>query len=284
MWALKAGTFKTILLKLRQVVLAFVLLDSHEYVDMLVLQLALWEYQLEMNHPVIDILRSSPQSFVGEDIELFNRLLSQHSKDNSRRSEAGLLNNAYQSLGVMVQNGMTLTEDLLESKQFLKGNRRYVVDENGLEVEKVRKFLKNLWENFANSTYSHYAIPRIGLGKKGKQVQDALPMDTTDPKTMRLSTAVTGVASIERKKRELISVSLLAAANWHSYFDSRWNSLLTRDWKFKSLLKEETLERFQRDFKSYAGEDRPRRREKRKNKRKLDRELERKSKRREREG
>jgi hypothetical protein len=243
--ALKAGTFKTILLKLRQVVLAFVLLDSHEYVDMLLLQLALWEYQLEINHPVIDILRSSPQSFVGEDIELFNRLLSQHSKNNSRRSDAGLLNTAYQSLGVMVQNGMTLTEDLLESKQFLKGNRRYVVDEEGMEVEKVRKFLKNLWENFANSTYRHYAIPRVGLRKKGKP-GGFLPMDTTDPKTMRLSSAVTGVASIERKKRELISVSLLAAANWHSYFDSRWNSLLTRDWKFKSLLKEETLERLGR--------------------------------------
>ena len=52
MLALKAGTFKTILLKLQQIVIAFVLLESHEYVDMLLLQLAMWEYQLEMGHPL----------------------------------------------------------------------------------------------------------------------------------------------------------------------------------------------------------------------------------------
>ena len=126
------------MLKLRQILVAFAILGSNQYVDMLLLQFGIWEYQEQMQHPVIEILKSSIGSFVGEDIELFNRLLSQHSKHTSRRAESELLNSAYQSLGYLVHSGMDFNEDLLESKSFLKG----IGDtEWTLKVEKVKWFV-----------------------------------------------------------------------------------------------------------------------------------------------
>jgi len=78
--SLKVPTFKSISLILRRSLVAFALLGCNEYIDMILLQLALWEYQAQFKHPVIDVLNRSVTSFVGEDIELFNRLLSQHSQ------------------------------------------------------------------------------------------------------------------------------------------------------------------------------------------------------------
>ena len=121
------------MLKLRQALVAFTLLGSNQYVDMLLLQFGVWTYQEDVQHPMINILQSSISSFVGEDIELFNRLLSQHSKHNSRRTDANLLNKAYQSLGYLVYSGMDFYQDLLDDKSFLKGNRRYHVETDSNE-------------------------------------------------------------------------------------------------------------------------------------------------------
>src|SRR5690349_9011018 len=119
---LKQGTFASILLKLQQMLVAFTLLNSREYMDLLIMQLSLWAYQTKVQHPVMDILNASPRSFVGEDIELFNRLLSHNSQHDSRRSDSFLLDEAYRKLGVKVHSGFAFNGDLLECNKFLKGN------------------------------------------------------------------------------------------------------------------------------------------------------------------
>jgi len=137
-YSLKSSNFQLMYLTLRQMLVAFSLLGSVKYVEFLLLQLGLWEYQNQMQHPSIDIIEASVSSFVGEDIELFNRLLSQHSKNNSRRTDADLLNTAYQRLGALVHSGLQFNQDLLDNKMFLKGNRRYKVDLEGEVAERIR--------------------------------------------------------------------------------------------------------------------------------------------------
>ncbi len=80
--------------------------------DLLLLQLGLWEYQTHFGHPMMEIIKGSVSSFVGEDVELFNRLLCQKTQ-HSRRGEP---NEAYQTLGVLVQNGMEFIQDLLDKE------------------------------------------------------------------------------------------------------------------------------------------------------------------------
>ena len=93
-------------MKLRQCLVAFGMLNSHEYMDVLLLQLAIWEYQADFQHPIVDVMKGAVESFIGEDIELVNRLLAQHSKHNSRRGDAKLADEAYRCLGMMVHDGM----------------------------------------------------------------------------------------------------------------------------------------------------------------------------------
>src|SRR4051794_19856968 len=45
------------MLKLRQSLVAFTLLGSNHYVDMLLLQFGMWEYQEDMQHPIVNILK-----------------------------------------------------------------------------------------------------------------------------------------------------------------------------------------------------------------------------------
>src|SRR6185503_1351560 len=128
---LKEGDFDYVILKLRQCLVAFGMLDSQEYMDVLLVQLAMWEYQAEFKHPIVDIMKESVESFIGEDIELVNRLLAQHCKHNSRRSDARLADDAYRCLGMMVHDGMEFNNDLLKSRKLTKGNRRYNLKLNG---------------------------------------------------------------------------------------------------------------------------------------------------------
>jgi len=105
---LKQGNLNFIVLRLRQALVAFSILGSKQYMDVLLAQFLLWEYQAEFQHPVVDIMKEAVDSFIGEDIELLNRLLSQHSKHNARRSDATLANEAYRCLGMMVHDVLNL--------------------------------------------------------------------------------------------------------------------------------------------------------------------------------
>src|SRR5258708_21906129 len=98
----------------RMLLIAFSILRAPQYVDGLLLQSALWEYWLHHHHPFHDLAQLSPSSLIGEDIELGNRLLSQHCSRDSRRTDAKLLGDAYAQLGILMHNGMAMHVDLGE--------------------------------------------------------------------------------------------------------------------------------------------------------------------------
>ncbi len=256
------------MLKLRQALIAFTILGSNQYIDMLLLQFGIWEYQEQMQHPIIEILKRSIGSFVGEDIELFNRLLSQHSKHSSRRAESELLNKAYQSLGYLVHSGMDFNNDLLDSKSFLKGNRRYQVDLESKEADAVRDFLKNLYSDFESGLYLHYEIPHKPKCKRVGNKWVKVPLNLDDHKTYRALTQNTETEEDEAPSSCLMGVVLLSSKDWRTYLNKQFDDLLSRTWQFREKLKKKTLDKFYRDFPNYVGEDRPKRREnKRKRKR-----------------
>jgi hypothetical protein len=252
------------MLKLRQALVAFAILGSNQYVDMLLLQFAIWDYQEQMQHPIIQILKSSVASFVGEDIELFNRLLSQHSQHTSRRADSELLNKAYQSLGFLVHSGMDFNNDLLDSKSFLKGNRRYKVDIDSKEAEAVREFLKGLYTDFDSGEFLHYNIPHKPTLKRVDNKWVKVPLNLNDYKTFKTLSKNTGTEEEEAPNSVLMSVCLLSSKDWSSFLDKQFESLLSRKWQFKEKLKKKTLDKFCREFPSYVGEDRPERRENKK--------------------
>lgn len=252
------------MLKLRQALVAFTILGSNQYIDMLLLQFGIWEYQEQMQHPIMDILKGSVGSFVGEDIELFNRLLAQHSKHSSRRAESELLNQAYQSLGYLVHSGMEFNKDLLESKSFLKGNRRYEVDLESKEAEAVRDFLKNLYLQFDSGEYLHYEIPYKPKCKRVGKKWVKVPINLDDHKTFVTLSRNTETEEEEAPASCLMGVVLLSSKDWRTYLKEQFEALLSRTWQFKEKLKNKTLDKFYRDFPKYVGEDRPERRENKK--------------------
>lgn len=254
---LKQGSFPEIHLKLQQMLVAFALLGSNQYMDLLLVQLAIWAYQTKTDHPMMDVLNASPRTFVGEDIELFNRLLSQHSQHDSRRSEATLLDHSYRKLGYIVHSGMTFNAELVNSTQFLKGNRRYCLDVDGPEVDRARGFFGKLFTSFANNAYYHYEIPREPLKKKTNGVTTILPMDIKNCTTYKLSTINAAVQQTELEGIELIDVRYIASTNWVDVLSVKFEGLVRRDWKFKEHLKPETLTRLEQEFPEYVGYPRP---------------------------
>lgn len=234
--------------------------------DFILLQLALWEYQKLMKHPSIDIIRASVGSFVGEDIELFNRLLSQHSKTNSRRADPDLLNTAYQSLGSIVHNGIEFNTDLLDHKLFLKGNRRYKVDMDSQVVHTIRNFLKELYDDFDSGEFLHYDIPYKTKCKRveGKWVK--MKVNLKDHRTVTYQSKNTGTEEEEAPKSVLYSVRLLTSVDWMTVLSKKFQGLLSRNWQFQEKLKPATLERLKDELPQYVGADRPQRRKTKKRK------------------
>lgn len=232
--------------------------------DVLLLQLTLWEYQTQFDHPVIQILRTSLGSFVGEDIELFNRLLAQHSRHDSRRGEAVELDAAYRTLGLMVHNGQNFNSELLDCKKFLKGNRRYVISDDSKAVDKTRNFLKHLFMEFETGTFKHYCMKRDGRTNKLADTDSDFKKNKEDNKPMIFRSEKTSTSKEEIPNRELVSVQYLASQNWEKILSEKFDGLVTRAWRFQELLKPATLARFKKDFPHYVGADDPERRKERK--------------------
>ena len=64
-------------------------------------QLVYWHYLKSINHPVLRFLDASPQSFVGEDIEISLMLLSYFTATTNMTRQTRVVGNAYQSLGLL---------------------------------------------------------------------------------------------------------------------------------------------------------------------------------------
>jgi hypothetical protein len=124
----------------------FAFLDCRIYVHGILLQLSLNQYYAVNNHPFLWMMQHSPATIVGENIELGNRLLSQHSATNSRRIDASLLSKAYSHLGIASLN-------------IIKGNRRYEYKDNDPRVAIAQDFLNQTLEDMENGTWQHYPFP-----------------------------------------------------------------------------------------------------------------------------
>ena len=199
----------------------------------------------------------SPSSFIGEDIELFNHLLAQHSQHDSRRSDAASLDEAYRCLGLFVHSGVSFNEELLECNKFVKGSRRYNLKLDGPEIAKTREFLEKLFLDFANNNFKHYSIPREGLKGRVDGESKTLPMKRNDYRTMRFRSNNTGTKDSEVETLELVDVGYVASIDWVSVLNEKFQSLSLREWKFKEHLKDETVQRFETKFPEYVGHPRP---------------------------
>src|SRR3954454_22784831 len=122
MFALRSGSFEDIKNAAGMLLVAFSLLNSRAYAHALMIQFGLFNYWTAMEHPVITLLEKCPSVLVGDNIELLNRLLAQHSMRSSRRSDLDLLNSAYTHLGIMTHHGMAMQEDIKKSINLDKGN------------------------------------------------------------------------------------------------------------------------------------------------------------------
>ena len=66
-------------------------------------QLIYWQYLQSINHPILKLLDKSPQSFVGEDIELSLMLLAYFTSSTNITRKTARVDDAYQSLGLLSQ-------------------------------------------------------------------------------------------------------------------------------------------------------------------------------------
>ena len=66
-------------------------------------QLLYWQYLQSINHPILKLLDKSPQSFVGEDIELSLMLLAYFTSSTNITRKTARVDDAYQSLGLLSQ-------------------------------------------------------------------------------------------------------------------------------------------------------------------------------------
>jgi hypothetical protein len=144
---------------LQRTIIICALLNMGEYVEMISLHLLLFEYHLTFEHPHTQLFCATPASFVGEDIELGNRMLSHYATSTSRATDYRLLNDAYKQVGLLLKSGMQFSEELSEFKDLVKGKRRYeLTDEKALE--KAQQFFTDTILALGNNNFQHYVIPR----------------------------------------------------------------------------------------------------------------------------
>ena len=157
--------------------IGFSMLDCRIYVHGILLMLSLFLCWAHNKHPFHTLAGCSPSILVGENIELGNRLLAQHSSTNSRRIDAKSLSQAYTHLGVLMHHNMVMSKDLSKSMNIFKGSRRYEYKENDPRVTKAEEFLSVILDELESGTFKHYPLPPPpkprGRPKKRKQMEEA---------------------------------------------------------------------------------------------------------------
>ena len=130
------GSLDDIISRLYEVLPAFAIFGSRFYAHHVLLQLALFCYWEHNGHPVMRMLQQYPHMMSGENIELLNRLLAQHTVRSSRRSEFELLNPTYKSLGIMLLNGLVLSPDFEKVVSLKKGRSHFTFSENDPKIQR----------------------------------------------------------------------------------------------------------------------------------------------------
>jgi hypothetical protein len=245
---------------------AFSILRAPMYIDALLIERSFYHYWELYKHPFHELATKSPSSLIGEDIELGNRLLSQHCSRDSRRSDPTLLDNAYVQLGTMMHNGMAMHEDIKSVMQSIKGSRRYEIKPEDLRVERAVTFFNTVLNEMEKGTWKHYYYRRKGASKKKgdkkKTTKVVLSDDEEessseeDEKDLKPTVQTFQSKNLESKASELKSVAIhpvpvLSEVKWIDYLKKKADTLYPRSEKWKAKVSAETIAVLKRDYPHY---------------------------------
>jgi hypothetical protein len=274
--ALKVGSYKVLRDHMPGLLIAFSILRAPMYIDALLIQRSFYHYWELYKHPFHELATKSPSSLIGEDIELGNRLLSQHCSRDSRRSDPTLLSNAYVQLGTMMHNGMAMHDDIGNVMKSIKGSRRYEIKPEDLRVERAAAFFEKVLDEMEEDTWKHYYYKRKGSSKKKenktkkKQVvvsdddeESSSEDDSSDiePEIRQYQSRNLDSRAQELKNVEIHPVPVLSEVNWMDYLQKKAATLYPRSEKWQVKVSNETIEMLKSGFPLYVH---PRLRNKRK--------------------
>ncbi|MDQ2685014.1 MAG: hypothetical protein M3Y25_04105 [Thermoproteota archaeon] len=204
------------------------------------LQILLIEYYMENNHPYLNLFVHYAEFLNGEEIELGNRLLSQTTKSDSRRSNADALNSTYQGIGMMLHSGMELHLELDDIKPFSKGPRRYNFKYDDPVLQKTTAFIRSMSEKMILGTWKHYYMPfRTSKGTLKKL--NLTEADVSNHRSYTLQAKDTGNAKVEAKRQELIDVPYLASIDWFTRIQKSIEKLWDHKWNFLESISNDDL-------------------------------------------
>ncbi len=126
---------------------------------------------------------NSPSTIVGENIELGNRLLAQHSSTNSRRIDGISLSQAYTHLGVLMHHNMAMSDDLTEAMNVMKGSRRYEYKPHDPRVKKAEVYLQTVVDDMKKGTWQHYPFPPAKK-KRGRPKRSIVEREMAEEKAL----------------------------------------------------------------------------------------------------
>lgn len=240
MIALKSADPHLILKMLYHSLIVFGIFNNHTYLACIALQILLIEFYVEMNHPYLNLFVHYAEFLNGEEIELGNRLLSQTTKSDSRRSNAEALNNTYQGIGMMLQSGMELHLELDDIKPFSKGPRRYNFKEDDPTLKKTGAFILTMIEQMILGTWKHYYIP-LRISQRTLKKLNLKEPDLNNHKSYSLLSKDTCNAKLEAKRKELIDVPYLASIDWFTRIKESMEKLWDHKWNFLENISNEDL-------------------------------------------
>ncbi len=251
MIALKSADPHAILKMLYHSLIVFGIFNTHTYLACVSLQILLIEYYVETNHPFLNFFVHYAEFLNGEEIELGNRLLSQTTKSDSRRSDAEVLSHTYQGIGMMLHSGMELHLELDELKPFSKGSRRYTFRDNDPTIAMTCKFIHKMSEEMILGSWQHYFMPFKASKAKLKKMNLQEP-DLDNHRSYTLTSLNTGDFDTESKRKEIIDVPYLASVDWLSRIKKGIQKLWDNKWDFFESISNEDLKEVAESIPSYT--------------------------------
>lgn len=254
MIALKSADPYSILKMLYHSLILFGIFNTHTYLACVSLQILLIEYYMENNHPYLNLFAHYAEFLNGEEIELGNRLLSQTTKSDSRRSNAEALNNTYQGIGMMLQSGMELHVEIDEIKPFSKGSRRYHFKDDDPIFQKITLFVRTMSEQMILGTWKHYFMP-FRISQRTLKKLNLTEPDINNHMSYTLQAKDTGSAKVEIKRKELIDVPYLGSIDWFTRIKKSIEKLWEHKWDFLDSISNEDLRDICSKIPFYIRED-----------------------------
>jgi hypothetical protein len=235
---------------LKKMVILFAMFGNNEYVDTLLLHLHLFEYQVSIDHPHVDLFIKNLYNLVGEDIELGNRALSHCSVRNARRSGLELLDKAYRLLRFLRTAGVQFGEDMYEYREITKGTRRYDADDDET-LDTIRTFMTDLVTSFEEGKFTHYAIPHK-FQSRSKRIR-------TEKKGEKKAILVLQSGNVEKKviaegTRTLMAVPYLGAYEWLHFVEQTLATTFKKNANMFDKLQRSTLEYLEAECPKYTSQ------------------------------